>query len=124
MRISDWSSDVCSSDLAFGRDQLPGERVPGRRKSPTWASNPIDRRQLLAGLAAASALGFLARPSLAEPREVRFGLTPVFLSSDLELLTQLKAYLSGALERPVTLVTRRTYQEITALLLSGQLDAA
>ena len=33
-------------------------------------------------------------------------------------------YLSGQLGRPVQLVRRRTYQEITALLLSGQLDGA
>jgi len=103
---------------------MPGERGPGRRRVPAWAAIPIDRRRLLAGLAGAGATGLLARPVLADAREVRFGLTPVFLSSDLELLTQLKTYLSGALKRPVTLVTRRTYQEITALLLSGQLDAA
>ena len=103
---------------------MPGERVPGRRRVPAWAANPIDRRQVLAGLAGAGALGLLARPARAAAREVRFGLTPVFLTSDLELLTQLRTYLSGALDRPVALVTRRTYQEITALLLSGQLDAA
>jgi len=56
--------------------------------------------------------------------EIRFGLTPVFLSSDLELLTRLKAYLAASTGRPVTLVLRRTYQEITALVLSGYLDAA
>ena len=55
---------------------------------------------------------------------MRFGLTPVFLSSDLELLDRLRRYLAVALGRPVTLVKRRTYQEITSLLLSGQLDAA
>src|SRR3546814_6297776 len=33
MRISDWSSDVCSSDLAAGRQWLPGERVMSPRPS-------------------------------------------------------------------------------------------
>src|SRR3546814_16905444 len=28
MRISDWSSDVCSSDLMSERDLMPGERLP------------------------------------------------------------------------------------------------
>src|SRR3546814_7463179 len=28
MRISDWSSDVCSSDLALQRDWKPGKKVP------------------------------------------------------------------------------------------------
>jgi phosphonate transport system substrate-binding protein len=55
---------------------------------------------------------------------LRFGLTPVFLSSDLALLADLKAYLEAATGQPVQLVARRTYQEITALLVSRQLDAA
>jgi phosphonate transport system substrate-binding protein len=54
----------------------------------------------------------------------RFGLTPVFLTSDLVLLEGLQAYLSNAMGRAVRLVLRRTYQEITAELVSGQLDAA
>jgi phosphonate transport system substrate-binding protein len=103
---------------------MPGEGRPGRLGLPSGGADSLDRRQLLAGLAGAGALSLLPGHSLAAAGEVRFGLTPVFLTSDLELLTQLKTYLSGALGRPVTLVTRRTYQEITALLLSGQLDAA
>ena len=59
----------------------------------------------------------------AEP-PLRFGLTPVFLTSDLVLLDALKACLAAAMDRPVQLVSRRTYQEITALLVSRQLDAA
>jgi phosphonate transport system substrate-binding protein len=55
---------------------------------------------------------------------IRFGLTPVFLTSDLELLSRLEGYLVEACGRPVELVQRRTYQEITALLISGQLEAA
>lgn len=55
---------------------------------------------------------------------IRFGLTPVFLTSDLELLGRLQSYLQRATGHPVDLVRRRTYQEITALLTSGQLDAA
>jgi phosphonate transport system substrate-binding protein len=48
----------------------------------------------------------------------------VFLTSDLELLGRLQSYLQRATGYPVSLITRRTYQEITALLTSGQLDAA
>jgi phosphonate transport system substrate-binding protein len=55
---------------------------------------------------------------------IRFGLTPVFLTSDLALLDDLKTYLERATGRTVHLVSRRTYQEITALLVSRQLDAA
>ena len=60
----------------------------------------------------------------ANTSEIKFGLTPVFLSNDLDLTDRLSAYLSRACGSPVQLVTRRTYQEITALLVSGQLDAA
>lgn len=55
---------------------------------------------------------------------LKFGLTPVFLTNDIELLTALKAYLARQTGRDVQLVQRRTYEEITALLLSGQLTAA
>ncbi len=57
-------------------------------------------------------------------QKIRFGLTPVFLTNDLELLDALQAYLSKATGYQIELITRRTYQEITALLVSGQLDAA
>lgn len=80
------------------------------------------RRDVAAGLAAAITL-----PSIqtwaAEP-PITFGLTPVLLDSDLPLLIKLEAYLTKRTGRPVNLIKRRTYQEISALLLSGQLDAA
>ena len=83
----------------------------------------VSRRRWLQGAASAVAL-----PSLARSREtkapIRFGLTPVFLTSDLELLGRLQEYLQRSTGMPVNLITRRTYQEITALLTSGQLDAA
>jgi phosphonate transport system substrate-binding protein len=71
-----------------------------------------------------SASFLLARRTLAANEPIRFGLTPVFLDSDIELLAKLERYLTRRLDHPVTLVHRRTYQEITALLLSDQLDAA
>jgi phosphate/phosphite/phosphonate ABC transporter binding protein len=46
------------------------------------------------------------------------------LTSDLELLTRLKSYLTRKCGTDVQLVQRRTYEEITSLLLSGQLDSA
>jgi phosphonate transport system substrate-binding protein len=81
----------------------------------------ITRRSLLLGVGAAAALG----PTGASATETfSFGLTPVFLDNDIELLSMLERYLTGRLRRPVALVKRRTYQEISALLISGQLDAA
>jgi phosphonate transport system substrate-binding protein len=88
-------------------------------------SDPLDRRGLLAlagTLALVSASG--AKAAIRPDAAIRFGLTPVFLTSDLELLGRLEAYLQVATGSPVALVMRRTYQEITALLVAGELDAA
>jgi phosphonate transport system substrate-binding protein len=74
-----------------------------------------------AGAAAAGGPDVLAATGDAA---LRFGLTPVFLDSDTDLLAALERYLSSGLERPVVLIKRRTYQEITTLLMTGQLDAA
>ncbi len=80
------------------------------------------RRFVLLGEAAASALSIL--PSARAAEAFSFGLTPLFLDNDIELLSMVERYLTGRLERPVALVKRRTYHEISAMLLSGQLDAA
>lgn len=85
----------------------------------------LDRRAFLTGLAPFFAsLSVFSRQPQAKSSEMRFGLTPVFLTSDLELLGRLQAYLGRATGVPVNLITRRTYQEIVALLISRQIDAA
>jgi phosphonate transport system substrate-binding protein len=82
----------------------------------------VDRRAILMGTLTLLPCVAAGSPSAAAP--IRVGLTPVFLSSDLELTGRLAAYLEKATTRPVELVTRRTYQEVTAMLVAGQLDAA
>lgn len=85
----------------------------------------VSRRWLLGAAGSAAATSVLPFPHIrAAPKEILFGLTPVFLTNDLELLTRLKGYFSRVTGREVRLVQRRTYQEITTLLLSGQIDAA
>jgi len=87
-------------------------------------SRKTARRKLLGGLLGA-ALGFAAPAVLrAESTPFRFGLTPVFLNNDAELLARLQAWVEGALGQPVRFVQRRTYREITNLALVGDLDAA
>ncbi len=83
---------------------------------------PITRRGLIA--AAVSGAVFAPVALGAEEESFKFGLTPVFLSNDLELLGHLRSYLSARIGGRVELVTRRTYQEITALLVSGQIQSA
>ncbi len=82
----------------------------------------VGRRDVLAGVAA---MAFLWPTKSANASEtVSIGLNPLFLDSDVQLLSLLQSYLAERLGRSVQLIKRRTYQEITALLLSGQLDAA
>ncbi len=86
----------------------------------------IGRRDFLrmsTGAAAASlAPGALAASP--EAGTIHFGLTPVLVTSDLNLLDLLQSYLESTTGHEVELVTRRTYQEISALLISSQLDGA
>jgi phosphonate transport system substrate-binding protein len=89
------------------------------------ATRMTRRRVVTRGLAAAAVAAAGAGSALAASGSVlRFGLTPVFLTNDLELLTKLRSYLARMTGREVQLVQRRTYEEITSLLVSGQLDAA
>lgn len=54
----------------------------------------------------------------------RLGLTPVFLDNDPEIVERLRMSLSSATGMPITLFQKRTYQEVTGLLLEGGVDAA
>jgi phosphonate transport system substrate-binding protein len=80
------------------------------------------RRQVATALVAGAIAGWTGRAAGRDP--FKFGLTPVFLSNDLELLGHMRNYLSAQLGEPVELVTRRTYQEITSLLVTGQIQSA
>lgn len=86
----------------------------------------LSRRAFLAATGSL-AVSLVAGQGVASPgqkRPLKFGLTPVFLTNDLELLTRLRAYLLDHTGVEIELVRRRTYQEITSLLVSAQLDAA
>jgi phosphonate transport system substrate-binding protein len=90
-----------------------------------FGSTKLSRRSVSSGLAAMAVTAYSGSVSVAEvTRPVLIGLTPVLLTSDLELLAVLRSYLERAWRRDVQIVTRRTYQEITLLLISGQIDAA
>lgn len=54
----------------------------------------------------------------------RLGLTPVFLDNDAAIIDSLRLALAESMDRPVELVQRRTYQEVTGLLLERSVDAA
>ncbi|WP_172972167.1 hypothetical protein [Roseibium aquae] len=64
-------------------------------------------------------------PSLVRAAETfRLGLTPVFLDNDAVVIERLRSAFSEAMGEPVDLIQRRTYQEITATILDGSVDAA
>ncbi|MFQ5622312.1 MAG: PhnD/SsuA/transferrin family substrate-binding protein [Paracoccaceae bacterium] len=75
-------------------------------------------------LALAAGLAMPRAQALAQSGTIRFGLTPVFLSNDLDLLRYLEEYLAQTTGYEVELVQKRTYQEISTLLVAGRLDAA
>ncbi len=69
------------------------------------------------------ALFSAALPALAKTR-FRLGLTPVFLDNDGAVIDRLRDALSTALGVPVEMAQRRTYKEVTQMLLDDALDAA
>jgi phosphonate transport system substrate-binding protein len=69
-----------------------------------------------------TAAGDTAQPQGSEP--FLFGITPVFMVDQTRFLAGFGPYLEGRLGRPVRFVRRKTYAEITDMLLGGELDAA
>lgn len=81
----------------------------------------LTRRRCIGG---ASAALVLAAPAIHAQTAFRLGLTPVFLDNDAVVIDSLRRALESALELPIQLEQRRTYEEVTGMLLEGSLDAA
>lgn len=81
----------------------------------------LTRRACIGG---ASAGLVLAAPAIHAQTAFRLGLTPVFLDNDAVVIDSLRRALESALELPIRLEQRRTYEEVTGMLLQGSLDAA
>lgn len=85
-------------------------------------TGPVLTRRAFGALTTAA---LAARTSLAQTvGTFRLGLTPVFLDNDAAIIGSLRKALSVAMNRPIELVQRRTYQEVTGLLLERSVDAA
>lgn len=80
----------------------------------------LARRTLLTGPVA---LLMASRSAMAHDR-IRLGMTPVFLDNDAEVTSQLRDALGVGTGLEIELVQRRTYDEVTDLLLKGRVDAA
>ena len=82
----------------------------------------MDRRRFLTGAGTCAAIGV---PGLVRAAGTfRLGLTPVFLDNDAVVIERLRSAFSEAMGEAVDLIQRRTYQEITATILDGSVDAA
>ena len=113
--------------MARQREGIVWMRKPMQLISTDQAPARLTRRQVLLGAGSVVTVGWTSSstPACAQKDAVlKFGLTPVFLSNDLDLLAALRSYLEEATGHKVQLIQRRTYQEITSLLISGQLHAA
>ncbi len=81
----------------------------------------LTRRGLLGTIA-----GGLCMPAIGAAAQTpfRFGLTPVFLDNDAIVIEEMRTALRMSMRRPIEFLQRRTYEEVTGLLLSGSIDAA
>ncbi len=83
------------------------------------------RRLLQLVLTAACAVATGAHATTpGRPRDIRIGLTPVFLDDQLDFLKQLRAYFERRLGWPVSFVQRGSYREIIELVRVGKIDFA
>ncbi|MDZ7709734.1 MAG: PhnD/SsuA/transferrin family substrate-binding protein [Roseovarius sp.] len=82
----------------------------------------FDRRAFLSSLTAGLATARYASARGQPP--LRIGLTPVFLDNEWQVLESLRAHVVTVTGQHVEFVQRRTYQEVVALLLLGELDTA
>lgn len=87
------------------------------QRHPFW----MPRRRILRGFTGLVGASLVPADGKAE---FSFGLAPVLLDNDMNLLSLLQRYLARQLHRPVKLIKHRTYREISATLLAGKLDAA
>ncbi|HBZ45212.1 MAG TPA: phosphonate ABC transporter substrate-binding protein [Maritimibacter sp.] len=81
----------------------------------------INRRTVVSG--AGLAVTCLAYPALARTT-FRLGLSPVFLDNNAIVIEAIQEALEASLGVAIKLEQRRTYKEVTGLLLEGAVDAA
>lgn len=93
----------------------------GRMTEGIAGTGFVTRRVALAGMAA---FAVPARAPALGQGGFRFGLTPVFLDNDWRLLELIRAHVREAAGLDLGFVQRRTYKEVVALLLVGEIEAA
>lgn len=84
----------------------------------------LHRRGFISGLTATLAVAWPGHARPEEAGSLRVGLTPVFLDNDWQVLEALRAHIIDVTRKDVEFFQRRTYKEVVALLLLGELDAA
>ena len=85
----------------------------------------MHRRRFLGYGVAAGCSALTPRLARSDDRPpLSIGTTPVFLDDDVAFLRDWQAYLERELGRPVAFVQRRSYREVSELLLAEKLDSA
>src|SRR3546814_20183440 len=82
MRLSEWSSDVCSSDLRY---RLPAARFAAGRQRPVALREAPDRRLAAQGVPRARFL--IRRPACRPPRPAQTARTPGAMLFRLSIAT-------------------------------------
>lgn len=83
------------------------------------------RRWMTALIICCTLFGLIAPVSATpDPVPIRIGLTPVFLHDQTAFVNAWRGYLETRLRRPVVVIQRASYREITELLRNGKLDFA
>src|SRR3546814_14048822 len=119
MRISDWSSDVCSSDLKTIRADVLAMAVDLNREAPRLARNPYAFQQAVRQLARLRGLG----------EAIVFTSTGEILArNELSLLMEFDRIPTRAIgdanDRQVVIITAETDDRVRALVkLDAYLDA-
>src|SRR3546814_5520154 len=76
MRISDWSSDVCSSDLQAGEELVLQDNVFVEQVLPGLILHPLSEAEMAAYREPFLAAGEARRPTLSWPRQIPIAGTP------------------------------------------------
>ncbi len=120
-QLSFWQCGSKTSGKTLPIDQQ-GSLGYGVLQARNQVAEMKTNRRAFLGIAAMAAISGVSPAGAAKP--FRLGLTPVFLDNDAAVIERLQVALSGALGNSVEMEQRRTYKEVTEMLLEGALDAA
>ena len=112
--------------IVKGQAAAVAQPDPGSDRQRIPFSAMVNRRQVLAS-GVGTVFGILTGAAIRQghaSNPFRLGLTPVFLDNDALVINALRDGLQESLGVSVEMEQRRTYKDVTGMLLEGRLDAA